>query len=128
MEAESATAGVPEAVRPGMQVVLEEVVANVARHGFPSGGTGEIEVSLTPDEAGFALVVRDNGAAFDPTKAPPRVRAASLLDDAVGGWGLGLIRHFCQDILYARQDGRNALTLRFARTPPEPGGADVTGV
>ena len=113
MERAAAGSGVPPALLPGMQVVLEEVVSNIARHGFAPGAPGEIEVVLAQDGAGFSLTVRDDGAAFDPTAAPARPRRASLLEDEVGGWGLGLVRHFCADIVYARVEGRNALTLRF---------------
>jgi hypothetical protein len=36
-----------------------------------------------------------------------------LLDAEPGGLGIKLLRHYCKDISYARESGRNRLTLGF---------------
>jgi serine/threonine-protein kinase RsbW len=110
---DEAGADVPAALLPRLHVVLEEAASNVAMHAFPAGGTGKILVRLRTGPDAVELVVEDDGAAFDPTLAPPRQRPADPLETPVGGWGLGLIRRYCPDIGYARRDGRNILTLRF---------------
>lgn len=110
---EDAAATLPPALRNGMHVALEEVVMNVAMHGFAPGQAGEITIRLcrAPDSA--ALVVEDSGHAFDPTAAAAPARATSLEEAVPGGLGLTLLRHYCRDIAYERVDGRNRLTLRF---------------
>jgi len=107
-------AGLPDPVLARVRVVLEEAVSNVARHGFPPGGAGEIEVVFRAEPPDWVLAVSDDGIAFDPTAVPARTSKPNLLDDTEGGWGLGLIRHYCAGIAYRRQAGRNHLTLRFA--------------
>jgi len=111
----AAAARLPAPLLAGIRVALEEVVSNVARHGFAPGADGEIVVTFRCEPGGWVLEVSDNGTAFDPTGAPARARGMSLLDDEVGGWGLGLIRHYCKDIAYAHVGGLNRLTLRFTQ-------------
>lgn len=104
---------------PGMQVVLEEAVANIVLHGFPDRAPGDVEIQLCADDDAVLLVIEDDGVAFDPTAAPLRPIAANLAEAVPGGRGLTLIRRFCPSVVYARQDGRNRLTLRFPRDRPD---------
>jgi serine/threonine-protein kinase RsbW len=98
-----------------MHVVLEEAVANAALHGFPDGSSGQITIRARQLPSEVILEIEDNGIAFDPTSAAPRAKAQSLDDVEPGGWGLGLIRAYCQTVTYRRQAGRNHLILHFAR-------------
>jgi anti-sigma regulatory factor (Ser/Thr protein kinase) len=100
-----------------MHVVLEEAVANAALHGFPDGRSGRITVRARHLPAEVILEIEDNGIPFDPTAAAPRPHAKTLDDVEPGGWGLGLIRAYCQTIAYRREDERNRLSLHFARGP-----------
>ena len=108
-------ADVPPDLLTRMHVVLEEVVANAALHGFPDGSEGQITIRAQHLSTETVLEIEDNGIAFDPTAAIPRSHAHSLDEVEPGGWGLGLIRAYCQTITYRRQAGRNHLTLHFAR-------------
>ncbi len=114
-------ADLPPGMLTRMHVVLEEAVANAALHGFPDGRVGKIVIRLVdrrPTEV--VLEIEDDGIAFDPTSAVPRTHAKSLDDVEPGGWGLGLIRAYCQTSGYRRQNGRNHLTLHFAPPAPTP--------
>ena len=96
-----------------MHVALEEAAVNAALHGFAPDVTGEITVRLRREPGAAVLSVEDNGVAFDPIAASVRARADSLDDEIPGGWGLGLIRHFCPAVTYERRAEANHLTLRF---------------
>ena len=100
-----------------MHVVLEEAVANAALHGYPDGRTGHITIRAQHSPSEVILEIEDDGIPFDPTTASPRARSHSLEDVEPGGWGLGLIRAYCQTITYQRQDERNRLILHFPRLP-----------
>lgn len=107
---------VPASLLPAMHVVLEEAVANVAMHAYPTGEVGEITVRLCRDTDTIVLTVEDAGVAFDATAVSLPDRAVSLQDATPGGLGLRLIRRYCPDMTYERRDGHNQLTLRF----PQP--------
>ncbi len=111
LEAEAAPFGLPPALGNAMHVALEEAVLNVAMH---AGAPGGVTVRLSVSDAVAELVVEDRGEAFDPLAAAPRALPASLEAARPGGLGLRLLRHYCRDIAYAREDGVNRLRLRFA--------------
>ena len=106
---------VPETMRHGMHVALQEAVANVAMHGFAPGQPGKIQLCLKTSSRTAELIVADNGQAFDPTRVAID-RAGKARDLEPGGQGLKLMRHFCPDISYARDAGWNRLRLRFPLT------------
>lgn len=91
-----------------VQVCAEELVANVVLHG---GGASSVRVRLLRP---FGLVIEDDGVAFDPTAAPPPAPASNLDEVAIGGLGLGLVRHFALTMAYRRLGGWNLVELRFA--------------
>jgi serine/threonine-protein kinase RsbW len=107
----------PKATLNGMHVALEEVVMNIAMHGFPTGDLGEVTIRLRASRDAAVFVVEDAGRCFDPVVAPVSERRANLLETEAGGLGLTLLRHYCRDIHYERAGDLNRLTLRF---PPQP--------
>ena len=113
LETEARERVMPDRVLFGMQVALEEAVMNVAMHAFAPDSPGEIEVRFdaVPDAA--TLVIEDAGPPFDPTTAAIHQRPAALEEATPGGLGLTLLRHYCDEIGYARLGERNRLTLRF---------------
>lgn len=49
-------------------LLINEVVANAVKHGFPDGRVGRISIDLVAlDDARARLTIRDNGVGFDPT-------------------------------------------------------------
>lgn len=110
----AAAAGVTEPLLGRMHVALEEAVMNVAMHGIGLGRRDEvITVRLLTDDGAVALVVEDAGPEFDPVAAPDVEKSVSLEGIGAGGLGLRLLRHYCKDMVYAREAGVNRLTLRF---------------
>jgi serine/threonine-protein kinase RsbW len=103
----------PKATLNGMHVALEEVVMNIAMHGFPAGESGEVTIRLRVSQDAAVFVVEDAGRSFDPVVAPVSKRRANLLETEAGGLGLTLLRHYCRDIHYERAGDLNRLTLRF---------------
>jgi anti-sigma regulatory factor (Ser/Thr protein kinase) len=109
----AAPLALPKPLLNSMHVALEEAVMNVVMHGFSPEHVQEIFIHFTPEPAKAVIVVEDAGKAFDVTQATEKARPASLLDAEPGGLGIKLLRHYCKDISYARESGRNRLTLGF---------------
>ena len=59
----------------------------------------------------FLLELRDDGPAFDPTRAAPKKPQAED-DDLPGGWGIELVRRQMDEVTYRREGERNVLRLR----------------
>jgi anti-sigma regulatory factor (Ser/Thr protein kinase) len=103
-----------------LELCVEEAVANTIMHGSPTGAPEVIVSVREADDATVEVRIEDDGSPFDPTVAPPPREATSLEEVGIGGLGVHLMRKFSKSMAYARADGRNRLTLIFARTDAAP--------
>lgn len=98
-----------------LSLVVEELVANVVNHGFRGGEPGQMTVRLSVDAESVAGEIVDEGAAFDPSEAPPPDLDAEIEDRHVGGLGVHLVRKLTRSFEYRRVDGRNVSRFEIAR-------------
>lgn len=103
----------PPALRFGLELSVEEALANVISHGFDGiAHTPEITLDyFRPADDAIAIRISDNGLPFDPTAQVSPDLADTMEDARIGGHGLRFMRHYLRDFGYARIDGRNELTL-----------------
>ncbi|QTL04514.1 ATP-binding protein [Aquabacter sp. L1I39] len=97
----------------GVQLSIEEALANVINHGFP-GGRQRAVIRLEYqklDDHRFQVRIVDNGVAFDPTAVVSPDMAESVEDAKIGGHGVRLMRHFLEAIRYERKGDENHLLL-----------------
>jgi serine/threonine-protein kinase RsbW len=108
----------PHAARYRCELVFEEVVTNIIKHGYADGQEHAIEVSLEVRDGAIVMRVEDDGVAFNPCDQPPVVdRPRSILDASVGGRGLLLVRGAAERLEYERtHEQRNRLTVTIGKT------------
>jgi anti-sigma regulatory factor (Ser/Thr protein kinase) len=104
-----------------VQLVLEEVAANVIEHACP-GGRHTFWVRLARTGDTIEAVVEDEGPPFDPLSAPAFDPDTPLAQRRDGGLGIHLVRQLVDEIDYTRRDGRNR--LRLVLRPRQPGPTD----
>ena len=113
MAAWLAPRAVPSDTVFAMRLCLEEALANIAMH----AAAVSVGAALAEEPGRLVLSIRDDGPPFDPvTAALPEGRE-------IGGNGLLLLRRYCDDLAYRREEGRNLLTLGFSLPAgiPAPG-------
>lgn len=104
--------GLSDRVRHDLELVFEEIVTNIVRHGELQASTEPIVVTLEIVDGGGTLSFEDRGRAFDPTAAALAAPPRSLDEVSVGGYGLVLVRKTAARMEYQRtSDGRNRLTV-----------------
>ncbi len=109
--------GLPGKITHALELVAEEVISNIIRHGFPPESIDArircvAEISANRVELAFI----DNGAPFDPlTAAPAPDLCSSLEEREVGGLGVHLIKSIADAHNYARVDGENRLKVSWRR-------------
>ena len=98
-----------------LTLALDEIVANVVRHGFDDDREHRIEVKVTVDDRTVTASVEDDGVEFDPREAPVPDLDLPIEMRKPGGLGMHLVKATMDSVEYRRQDGRNILTVTFAR-------------
>jgi anti-sigma regulatory factor (Ser/Thr protein kinase) len=98
-------------VRCAVDLVLEEVVLNVIKHGC--GGRDDQSLTVEIGVEGDELIVsfEDSCPAFDPLQHPPPDVSIPLEQRGVGGLGIHLLRQVMDRVNYSRVEGKNRLVL-----------------
>jgi anti-sigma regulatory factor (Ser/Thr protein kinase) len=108
-----------------LEVILEEVISNIVRHGFHRGSDQAIVLTVALTPSAIALTFEDDGTPFDPLSAPLPKPFTSLEDAVPGGQGLVLLRRLATHLRYERLDqpaagafrANNRLWVTIATTP-----------
>jgi anti-sigma regulatory factor (Ser/Thr protein kinase) len=95
-----------------LNLALDEVVTNVARHAYPAGSEHQFTLELTVSDVDFVARIEDDGVAFDPLGHPAPNLDVPLEERKEGGLGIFLVRQIMTSVEYQRVGGKNILTLR----------------
>ena len=117
LEALAAGHGLSKAVTWPVEVSLDEVLANVVRHGLAGRGeTATVEVELRIDPGAepptCELVLVDDGPEFDPLAVAEPDTSLGVEDRPIGGLGIALVRKLMDEVEYERRDGKNRLRMK----------------
>ncbi|MFZ2207329.1 MAG: ATP-binding protein [Porticoccaceae bacterium] len=107
-------AGVGERPRFQAELVFEELVTNVIRHGgVDADHLVKVAISVTPEHV--VLVVSDQGRPFNPLEQPDPTPTTSLAEAKAGGLGIILLRKAASSLAYERANGRNHVQVVIPR-------------
>lgn len=101
---------VPDKTLFGLALALEESASNIVNHALKRDAHKTFEVVIERANDSFVIELRDDGPEFDPTAVAP-LKSRADDDDALGGWGMELVRRNVDEIRYQRDAGRNVLRL-----------------
>jgi anti-sigma regulatory factor (Ser/Thr protein kinase) len=111
--------GLDDELRFRVELVFEEIVANIVRHAARPAGETQVAVTLEAARDVITLTFDDDGAAFDPCSHALAGRAAtpspaSLETAPDGGFGLMMVSRAASKMSYRRTpDARNHLTVEL---------------
>ena len=100
-----------------VELVVEEVVANICRYSY-GDRIGSVEL-ICRQSAGPKMVMEfiDHGAPYDMLAAPSPDLSADLDQRDVGGIGVPMLRALVDDANYHREETRNVLSLMIHAAP-----------
>ena len=102
--------------RFSVELVFEEVVANLVRYGTRSDGQTTLSLEIVLRDDAVQLTFLDDGPPFDPRGRPDPAPAKDLEHAQIGGRGLMLIRSVSKTLEYAlTPEGQNRLTVAVSR-------------
>jgi serine/threonine-protein kinase RsbW len=104
-----------------VELVVEEIVANICQHSYGDQvGTVELRCEAV-DGAKLALEFVDYGRAFNMLGLPAPDLSLDLDRRDVGGIGVPMLRALIDEASYRREDTRNVLHVIVHATPRLPG-------
>jgi len=106
-------APLPEGTALKIELVLEEIVVNVANHAYRRQG-GPLEVDCFVRGDAFCCLLRDWGPPFNPLEAEKPDVGQDLDDRPIGGLGIYLATTMPDHCAYERLGNANELTFCFA--------------
>lgn len=106
LEAYAQEAEIPPAVAMRLNLIAEELAANVAMH---AKGASFFAFAVTPQPGGLGLALEDDGPAFDPLGAAAPDLDAAIEAREVGGLGIHFLRKMTEGARYERSGAINRL-------------------
>jgi serine/threonine-protein kinase RsbW len=103
-----------------LNLILEEVLANVISYAYPDNRRHEIVVCADWRDGELVIEVEDDGRPLNPLEIPRPDLDRPLEQRKVGGLGLHLIREFTTNIEYTRRGQKNHLVMRKRTENNEP--------
>jgi serine/threonine-protein kinase RsbW len=111
-------ADLPESRVGELDLLIEEIFMNIARHAYPKGAPGVVNVTYrVPKQGELAVEVGDRGIEFNPLAATPPDLTLDLASRPIGGLGIFLLRTFATSLSYRREQGWNRLTFGISSNP-----------
>jgi len=101
-------------------IVVEELLTNLVKYGYPDREPGAAELALTLDQDCLRIELVDDGCPFDPFAAPEPEFNRPLEALPIGGLGLRIVRLLTEGAHYSRVDDRNVTRMTLRRSPPAP--------
>ncbi len=102
---------VPTEVRRSLQVVLDDLLANVVNHGLAGRAGGEATVDVAINGGELIVTISDNGPPFDPFARAAPDTTLSIEERQIGGLGIHLVRQMMDEVSYERREDRNVTVL-----------------
>lgn len=98
-----------------LNLILDEIAANIIEHAYHDGENKDIEISCFNQNNNLLITIKDSGEPFDPTKAPNPDVTLSAEERKIGGLGILLVREYTREIKYLREGEYNIQTLLFEK-------------
>lgn len=102
----------PPKVVFAVQLVVDELVSNIVRHGSGAPRGSEVVLQLAFDPEHVTVEIESEGDRFDPfARSEPRIDLP-VDERPIGGLGIHLTRNVMDDYQHRYRDGRNVVVLR----------------
>jgi anti-sigma regulatory factor (Ser/Thr protein kinase) len=103
--------GLSEDDTVNLNLILDEFVSNVIRHGYQDERPHDIHVVVALAGNVASVRIEDDGKPFNPLEAPPPDLDLPIDQRPIGGLGIFIARSLADSVEYRRERGRNVLTM-----------------
>ncbi len=101
------------------EIVLEEMTTNTIKYGYEDACEHTIDVHISVTGSRLEIRITDDGHPFNPLDLPVPDTTLPADERPIGGLGIHFVRNLADSLDYAREDGRNVVTVikTFAPAP-----------
>jgi serine/threonine-protein kinase RsbW len=111
--------GLSEADMNWLDLIMEEFFMNVARHAYPAGHPGDVELAYAvPGTGRLQVEISDSGMKFNPLDGTQPDFSRGLADRPLGGMGIFLVKKIAESLTYRRLDNRNMISFTYVQAGP----------
>ncbi len=100
-----------------LNLVLEELTANIILHGYRGEGGHFIHIRLELMNQELCVQIEDEAEPFDPLQQKMPDIDRPLEKRPIGGLGIFFVRRLTDELDYRREHGRNILTMKQRIAP-----------
>ena len=94
-----------------INIVLDEIVSNIIKYGFPEENKDNLEIVIELQGKKMRLIIQDRGIPFNPFQKTPPDLSKPLEEREIGGLGIHLVRQLMDEYEYNRQIDRNVVVM-----------------
>ena len=103
--------GIPMPVSLRVNMVFDELLANVISYAYDDGEAHSIEITVGYNNGRLTIGITDDGIPFNPFTREDPDTTLSLEERDIGGLGIHLVKNTMDETLYQRRHNRNTVTL-----------------
>ena len=103
--------GLDMELQMNLNLVMEEMVANVIFYAYPENKIADIELIAESNGKELTFVISDQGKEFDPTLKEDADPNVNPVDREIGGMGIYIVKNIMNKVTYQRLEGKNLLTM-----------------
>lgn len=101
----------PDALRRGVTIALDELLSNTLKYGFKGRPGGEVTVEVNKGADRLSVTLTDDGRPFDPFERAAPDTTLTTMERRIGGLGIHLVKQMMDECSYQRQGDRNVVVL-----------------
>lgn len=101
-------------VTSDLELAVTELCTNIVRHGYGGEGRGDITVTISRCGSSIQVTIDDGAPPFEPEATA--LPAPEALQE--GGYGLSLVYHLLDDVVYERLSQRGNRTILIKHEHP----------
>ncbi|MBR3078875.1 MAG: ATP-binding protein [Prevotella sp.] len=103
--------GLDMELQMNLNLVMEEMVANVIFYAYPENKIADIELIAESNGKELTFVISDQGKEFDPTAKGDTDMDVNPAHREIGGMGIYIVKNIMNKVTYQRLEGKNLLTM-----------------
>ena len=95
-----------------INVAIDEIFSNIAHYAYPDGaGQATVQFRFEPETKSVTLCFRDHGIPYNSLNKDDPDVTLPVVDRAIGGLGIFLVKKLMEGITYEYRDGMNVLCI-----------------